>query len=1272
MKKSRLTVFLVAIIAIFSFSSLMNVSSSTSLEPLQKNGNDVFHFWTSDNVMIPTTYTEKSEEFRGVWVATVYNLNIPLHSNETQYKAAFMDVVNEVLGANMNAIVFQVRPQNDAFHDSAYAPYSRWLTGVEGGDPGWDVMQYMVDTCHANGIEFHAWLNPYRIANSSSNEATVLSGLHSENFAKQNPSLVIAGNIDSHDRYPYILNPGEPAVKTYIRSVVTELYTLYNIDGIHFDDYFYPYSGISSDTDTYNTYKEVGESIEDFRRENVNDVVRGVKEDMDAYNLANGTNLKFGVSPFGLWGSGIEGYTTTLVGGSNTGPTNLSSYITQYADSKKWVEEGWVHYINPQVYFQFTHTTAPYADVIDWWASVVRGTGVDLIIGQAISSAELYSWDTDEISDQLLYNQKHPEIIGTMMYSASYLDKSHMADVVANYWTTKPTSAWQTSNVDAPSINIVGDKVGNIYVTDVTVTLTATEDIYYKLDSGDWVLYTVPLEFTEGFTALYTKAVDALDEESLIASVNIDIQKINLDVPTISITGDLMGDNYLVGSTVTITSDGEPIYVAINHGSIGEWVLYTGPIVLNDDGGYYIRAKTIDSNSSESEIDILSVTTQYSCYNTPELNITGTGVFPNYQDTTVSISSDSPIIEYKINDGNWSVYLEPLLFDTEDEYTVYYKNDDECGTEYSETFNIDLTNPSDPTISIVGPFDGTYYTEEITVELLTDDPLNTIIFRLHNGSSWSNWTTYNEILTIGLNATYTIEYYTVDKALNESYVIEERIRVNIPPNENTFFVIRDGNLVDYYGTSTPIELPLDYAEKTEEIRAVWIATVSNIDIGLHTSEADYKAKIISMFNTLEYNNFNTVFFQVRSMNDAFYDSSYAPYSRYLTGIEGGDPGWDVLGFMIEEAHKRGIEFHAWLNPYRVSNGTASKAAQLALLHDDNFAKQHPELVIIDNSGKLILNPGEPQVQAYIKNVIQELIVNYDIDGVHFDDYFYSYNGMNDSEDNATYLATKLDGQSLDDWRRENINIIIEDIFNIIESYNDSNDANIRFGISPFGIWLSGGDEGSNTSIYTLQSYKDQYADSKKWVEEGWVHYILPQLYWEFGHTAAPFADLVDWWAELTEASNVDLIIGHGFYRYDNDSWTDDNELLEQIRYISQYDSVVGSAFFSYKTLLSSDNEVEQAMERLNNFYWTTYPAFPWESEIEKQDDIGCTVDQTLIDGECVDNILTCDDGYILENNECILELVDDNSIVTTVIIVGASTVSLGGLLFIFRKFIFKI
>lgn len=1242
-----------------------------TLETLQRNGRNVTHFATTDAVMIPSTYTEKDTEFRGVWVATVYNLNMPLHTSETQYKAAFKDLVDEMLESNMNAMLFQVRSLNDAFYESDFAPYSRYLTGSEGVSPGWDVMTYMINECHANGIEFHAWLNPYRVANTTQDPTTYLNTLAADNFARIRQDLVVTGNVDSNGRHPIILNPGEPEVKTYIRNVVTEILTNYDVDGIHFDDYFYPYSGITSDTVTYDTYKEVGQTIADWRRENVNDVVQGVKADVDAYNASFSKDVRFGISPFGLWGSDV-----VLPGGSNTGSSNLSSYSKQYADSKKWVEEGWVHYICPQVYWSFTHSTAPYADVVDWWASIARGTDVDVIIGHAPSSAHSGGWVTEEISDQLRYNQQHPEIKGSVMYSANYLDFSHMQYVETNNWTVTPLNTWQEHPSDI-STSITGILSGNIYIDDVQVTLTATDTIWYKIDNGSWTAYTLPIDIMgTGSHVLYMKTIDGEMVESDISSQNIAIQYLNINVPVITITGTKIGDSYVTGSTVTITAT-EDIYVAINHGSVGDYVLYTDPIVLDDAGSYFIRSKTIDSRGTESEETTRSIVLQDDCYSDPVLTITGAGNDPYYQTVTATIVSDTTT-EYKINLGNWITYTTPLVFDTDGDYTLYYHNIDECQVELSRQFTIDTIVPSDASIVVTGEYDGTkYYTTETSITLSTIEVNTTIMYKLHNGSYWSDWKIYNSEIDLLFTANYYIDYKVIDQAGNESEGIEQRIRLKIPASETTRYVIRDGEVVTYRNSSTAIELPTNYVEKTEEIRAIWIATVANIDIGEYISEQQYKNAITQMLDTIEMNNFNTVFFQVRPMNDAFYDSSYAPWSRYLMGTEGTDPGWDVLEFFINECHIRGIEFHAWLNPYRVSTGTASKESQLSSLSDENWAKQNPDKVIADNSGKLILNPGERQVQVYIENVVRELITIYDVDGIHFDDYFYSYNGTPLSADADLYNAQKDPGETLDDWRRDNINTVVREIYEMIDTYNITNDKTIMFGISPFGIWSSGGIDGSNTSTGTMQSYKDQYADSKKWVEEGWVHYILPQLYWEFDHPVAPFADLVDWWANLTKENDVYLIIGHGFYRYSDDGWDNENELLEQLRYISQYDSVIGSSFFSYKTLNSGDTEVVQSLNRLNNYYWTEYVTFPWESSVVKQVNPICPVDQTLISGECVDTVIpdpepTCPIGYDRFEGGCqLIDVPKDNTTVMVVAITGG-TISLGAILFFVRKFLFKV
>lgn len=1229
--KKIISVILI-LIALSTLSIGMKTIADGPLQDLTVDGTPIYYYGTSDRVETPQTYVEKTSEFRGVWVATVYNLNMPLHTSQAQYKAAYDSLLDEVEAAHMNAILFQVRPRNDAFYDSAYAPFSRYLTGSEGTDPGWDVMEYLVSEAHFRGIEFHAWMNPYRV---TTNATETLSSLHVDNFARQNPDLVVADNEGK-----LILNPGEPEVVTYIENVVSEIMDLYDVDGIHFDDYFYPYSGLSSDTATYNTYKEVGETLADFRRENVNDAIRGVKETVDAHNLAEGTDVRFGVSPIGLWKVGEPD-------GANVASGSSQSYYTQYADTKKWVEQGWVHYINPQIYWNFNHSLAPYADVVDWWVETVRGTGVDLLIGHGIYRIQ---YPTTEFYEQLKYNQKYPEIKGSVLYSAAYLDTAHMTNVINDAWTTTPLNMWTTSDVNSPTYNITGTFSDGAYRSDVEVSLSAADDIYYHLGDFVWTPYTTPLAFSEqGDYVIYMKAINASSQESLVSSVSFEINKINPDIPSLEISGEMLGDDYLIGAQVTLSSDTHPIWVAINKGSVGEWNLYDGPITLDETGRYFFQIKTINDFGIESALYTQSIDVIQDVFEDPIISLTGDGIDPYYQSAEVTLTSDAPLMSYKINDGEWINYVTPFTIDQEGSYQISARNEDGLQNVISKEIMIDQSVPNDPVITITGEKEGLYYIEETTVELTSSDENDTIYYRLHNGTNWTSWQEYDQILELIFDGNFTLEYYAKDQALNVSEVVDERFRLSLPPNENNRFIIRDGDAVTYFQTDTPIELPTTYTEKTEEIRAVWVATVSNIDIGMHDSETSYKTEILTMLDRLEALNFNVMFFQTRPMNDAFYESDYAPWSRYIMGAEGSDPGWDIFGFIIEEAHKRGIEVHAWLNPYRVSNGTSSKASQLSLLHDDNFAKQNPDLVIAGADGKLILNPGEARVRAYLTNVVNELMSKYDIDGIHFDDYFY-LNNIDASEDQEVYDRTKNTDESLGDWRRRNVDMMIENLSNIIRSWNENHNTNIKFGISPSGIWKSkydysgnirpGGELGSHTSS-TFESYNYAYADTRKWVMEGWLDYIMPQLYWQFDHSSAPFADLVDWWADLTEEAGVDLIVGLGFYRYTDNTWNDPNELIEQLRYMSQYDSIVGSSFFSYKTLNSYNTNVVSTLERMQNTYWTAYPSFPWESDIVKIPDPieqpTYSITGTIVEGSKYEDSLT----ITLSSDDDIYYKIDD-------------------------------
>ncbi len=370
--------------------------------------------FSSGPVRLPDRYQPRSREMRGVWVATVENIDFPKHADAASFKRDYIRLVENLRKANFNTVLFQVRPMNDAFYPSKLAPWSRWMTGREGQSLGgsFDPLAFMVAEAHRQGLEFHAWLNPYRvISRTPLSQAKYLATLDPKNFARRNPDLVLAAPVGKKE-LSLFLDPGDPRVVRFIRAVVREIAVGYPVDGIVFDDYFYPYSGTGNiDAETYRKYNPKGLPVAVWRRENVNAVIRGVKEELTAVNRATGRRVVFGVSPFGIWGNKRD-----LMSGSLTG--GKQSFLAQYADSRTWVKEGWVDYISPQLYWPFCHEVAAYAALADWWGEVVRGTRVNLYISQgAYRLGSGRAWRASELTDQLLYNQKNPEIRGTIFFS---------------------------------------------------------------------------------------------------------------------------------------------------------------------------------------------------------------------------------------------------------------------------------------------------------------------------------------------------------------------------------------------------------------------------------------------------------------------------------------------------------------------------------------------------------------------------------------------------------------------------------------------------------------------------------------------------------------------------------------------------------------------------------------------------------------------------------------------------------------------------------------
>jgi len=365
-----------------------------------------------------------------------------------------------------------------------------------------------------------------------------------------------------------------------------------------------------------------------------------------------------------------------------------------------------------------------------------------------------------------------------------------------------------------------------------------------------------------------------------------------------------------------------------------------------------------------------------------------------------------------------------------------------------------------------------------------------------------------------------------------------------------------------------------------ELRGVWIATVFNINFPSKPgiSADQMKTEIDDIIENCKEANLNAIFFQVRPTGDALYDSAIFPTSKYLTGKQ-GDPfvgGFDPLRYIIEEAHKNNIELHAWVNPYRITNASAASPEQdLNALAPNNPARMNPSWVV-KYDGKLFYNPGLPEVQELITNGITEIVRKYDVDGIHFDDYFYPYPvaGVN-FDDDAAYKKHGTSYNSIGDFRRASVNKLVENVYKEIKKINPE----VRFGISPFGIWANQSDKtptGSKTG--GLESYYSIYSDAKAWVNGGYIDYICPQIYWSFTTKVAPFDVLVRWWSALVDGTGVDLYIGHAAYRVSE--WDSDRELPRQVEYARSYMGVAGSVFYGYKDLIENSYDIKTNLAKL--------------------------------------------------------------------------------------------
>jgi uncharacterized lipoprotein YddW (UPF0748 family) len=362
-----------------------------------------------------------------------------------------------------------------------------------------------------------------------------------------------------------------------------------------------------------------------------------------------------------------------------------------------------------------------------------------------------------------------------------------------------------------------------------------------------------------------------------------------------------------------------------------------------------------------------------------------------------------------------------------------------------------------------------------------------------------------------------------------------------------------------------------------EMRAVWIATVENIDWpsvkGLTTDQQ--KAEMVELLDLVKEYNMNTVVFQIRPDADALYYSELEPWSEWLSGKQGvaPDPYYDPLDFTIAECRKRGLDVHVWLNPYRAIQNIEKTVAA-----ENHVTNTHPEW-FLNYGNKKYFDPGIPEARNHVARVVSDLIRRYDIDAIHFDDYFYPYRIANVEFPDQNSFATYPNGfTSKDDWRRNNVDLIIKQLHDSIKSINPT----VEFGISPFGVWKNNTtDPAGSATKAGVTNYDDLYADILLWQKEGWIDYVTPQLYWYIGKTVADYAILADWWSKNTYGCQ--LYIGQAPFLINTNSrdeaWKTSDEIIKQIKLNRNYPNIGGSMFFSAKFMKNNPQGIKENLKQ---------------------------------------------------------------------------------------------
>lgn len=419
-------------------------------------------------------------------------------------------------------------------------------------------------------------------------------------------------------------------------------------------------------------------------------------------------------------------------------------------------------------------------------------------------------------------------------------------------------------------------------------------------------------------------------------------------------------------------------------------------------------------------------------------------------------------------------------------------------------------------------------------------------------------------------------------------------------------------------------LPMSSGVK-REVRSVWMATVWALDWPSSTSSTTaQKNEMVKYLDVLQKNNFNAVYFQVRTMSDAFYKSSYEPWSSYLTGTRGKDPGWDPLAFVVEECHKRGMECHAWVNPYRFSTGSNWSTAQDQALKSAGMLLAYTKS---DGKTTTILNPGLESVRKRIVDVCKEIISNYDVDGLVFDDYFYP-EGIPVTSSAGDYDLWQKSGASMTfgDWRRNNVNQMVADVYNMVQQQKPY----VRFGISPAGAACTSAAVAAKHGIDRCPvasdwQYDGIFSDPVAWLEAGSIDYISPQLYWKTNHKTNPFGPMTKWWSYVAKHFGRHHYASHSISFLNSSNTTSDwEEIGKQVQFSRDYteNEAPGAVFYSAAYVTGKKQSGFGEWLQVNKFQNKALtPAIDWKkSDLEKVQVSALSKRATVLSWAGVDNV----------------------------------------------------